>query len=149
MNVYYDEMGRLSEASGTSDGGSKPDLCLAVAGERPYAEGEGDSASISIHEDDIQMLANMGSACKKLVVILVSGRPIIISDWIDHWDAVVAAWLPGTEGGGVADVLFGSEPFTGKLPYTWPLSVDQLPYDFENPEEVSSEALFPFGFGLE
>ena len=66
---------------------------------------------------------------------------------VEEWDALVAAWLPGTEGQGVADVLFGDQPFTGKLPYTWPRSVEQLPFDFETLDE--SGPLYPFGYGLE
>ena len=88
----------------------------------------------------------MREICDQLTVVLVSGRPLIISEQIDDWDAVVAAWLPGTEGDGVADVLFGDRPFSGKLPYTWPRSAKQLPFDFETLDP--SEPLFPFGFGL-
>ena len=75
----------------------------------------------------------------------VSGRPLIVTDLVDNWDALVAAWLPGTEGQGVADVLFGIEPFTGKLPYSWPGSVGQLG---ANPSDPETPPLFPFGFGL-
>jgi len=78
-----------------------------------------------------------------VVVILISGRPLIISDRIDKWDALVAAWLPGTEGQGVADVIFGDVPFTGKLSFTWPVNTDQLPVGREE-----GDPLFPFGFGL-
>jgi beta-glucosidase len=87
----------------------------------------------------------MRETCETLVVVLVSGRPLFITDWVDEWDALVAAWLPGTEGQGVADVLFGIQPFTGKLPYTWPSQVEQLPFNFEG--EISP--LFPFGYGLQ
>jgi beta-glucosidase len=85
----------------------------------------------------------------KLVIILVSGRPMIIGDALDQADAFVAAWLPGTEGAGVADNLFGDQPFTGKLPYTWPRSIDQLPFDFSKlATEGDAAPLFPFGYGL-
>ncbi len=70
----------------------------------------------------------------------------MIADRINDWDALVAAWLPGTEGQGVADVLFGDLPFTGKTAYTWPLSTDQLPLDFTTLAET--DVLFPFGYGL-
>jgi beta-glucosidase len=69
-----------------------------------------------------------------------------VTEQLPHWDALVAAWLPGTEGQGVADVLFGDRPFTGKLPYTWPRSVDQLPFNLGTGE---NDPLFPYGFGLE
>ena len=79
----------------------------------------------------------------------VQGRPVIITDWLPQADAVVAAWLPGTEGAGVADALFGDQPFTGKLPYTWPREVEQLPFDFENFTAAGPDApLFPYGYGL-
>lgn len=149
VTVYYDQFGRLDGATAGDGTTIKPELCIAVTGERPYAEGKGDSADLAINEDDLQVLAHMENVCKNLVVVLISGRPIFITDFIDHWDAVVAAWLPGTEGAGVADVLFGDHPFSGKLPYTWPRSVDQLPFDFDQIDEGDSSPLFPFGYGLE
>jgi beta-glucosidase len=72
-----------------------------------------------------------------------------MTDQIDLADAVIAAWLPGTEGQGIADNLFGDHPFTGKLPYTWPRSMEQIPFDFAHlPAEGQAAPLFPFGFGL-
>ena len=121
-------------------------VCVGVVGERPYAEGLGDSADLSLPVTDMRVLNRMEETCDQLVIILISGRPLIITDRIDSWDALVAAWLPGTEGLGVADVLFGERPFTGKLPYTWPRTIDQLPFDFANLDE--SDVLFPFGYGL-
>ncbi|MEE8567920.1 MAG: glycoside hydrolase family 3 C-terminal domain-containing protein, partial [Anaerolineales bacterium] len=85
--------------------------------------------------------------CQKLIVIVISGRPLVLTDQLSEMDALIAAWLPGSEGAGVADVLFGDYPFSGKLPYTWPRSNDQLPLNVNNSQE--GEALFPFGFGLE
>jgi beta-glucosidase len=85
-----------------------------------------------------------------VVVILLSGRPLIITDALNRADAFVAAWLPGTEGEGVADVLFGDVPFTGRLSYTWPRSIDQIPFDFANlPTEGCDAPLFPYGYGLD
>ena len=83
----------------------------------------------------------MRGQCDDLIVVVLSGRPVLISDHVEDWDAVVAAWLPGSEGDGVADVLFGTQPFTGTLPYTWPRDAAQLP-------EPGDDALFPYGFGL-
>jgi beta-glucosidase len=118
------------------------DVCIAVIGEEPYAEGKGDNADLSLSVADTRMLKRLPEQCDKLVVILISGRPLIVTDYLDGWDAFVAAWLPGTEGQGVADVLFGDHPFIGKLPYTWPRSVDQVPL------KPGDEALFPFGYSL-
>jgi beta-glucosidase len=118
-------------------------VCLAIVGERPYAEGKGDSSTLGLPTGENRVLRRLEQACAKLVVIIVSGRPVMVTDYVDQWDALVAAWLPGTEGQGVADVLFGDVAFSGKLPVTWPASIDQLPVG------SSAEApLFPFGFGL-
>jgi hypothetical protein len=84
------------------------------------------------------------------VVILVSGRPLVITPQLELSDAFIAAWLPGTEGQGVADALFGDVPFTGKLAFTWPRSSEQLPFDFSNlPTQGCDAPLFPFGYGLD
>jgi beta-glucosidase len=78
--------------------------------------------------------------------VVVSGRPIIIPPTLLHQiDALVASWLPGSEGEGVADVLFGKAPFTGKLPVTWPRTVSQEPI---NVGDAHYDPLYPFGFGL-
>lgn len=139
--VVYNEFGRFEV-----DDSDQPMVCIAVVGERPYAEGLGDSADLKLPVDDLRVLNRMEETCETLVVLLISGRPLIITDRLDKWDALVASWLPGTEGQGVADVLFGLRPFTGTLPYTWPRSVDQLPFDFETLDPETT--LFPFGFGL-
>jgi beta-glucosidase len=90
--------------------------------------------------------AGLPARCGQTIVILISGRPLIVTDSLDEWDALVVAWLPGTEGQGVADVLFDDEPFVGKLPYTWPRSMDQVP--LSRLKESGEEPLFPYGFGL-
>lgn len=119
-------------------------VCLAVVGELPYAEGKGDSATLSLPPDENRVLRRMEEACAHLAVVLISGRPLLIADDLPRWDALVAAWLPGSEGAGVADVLFGAAPFRGKTPVTWPASADQLPLGASD-----AAPLFPFGFGLE
>ena len=77
--------------------------------------------------------------------VLISGRPLNVTDLLGNRDALVASWLPGTEGQGVADTLFGVQPFTGTSPYTWPRSVEQLPLE---PDGGLTDPLFPIGFGL-
>jgi beta-glucosidase len=144
VNVYYDKFGNWDRVDAP---GVEPDLCIAVVGERPYAEFEGDSADLALASRDYPVLENISATCDDTIVVLISGRPLIITDQIDGWDAVVAAWLPGTEGQGVADVLFGTEPFTGRLPYTWPRSIEQVPLGAL--AESGEEPLFPFGYGLE
>ena len=144
VTVYYDKFGNFDRVDAP---GVEPELCIAVVGERPYAEYEGDSADLSLASRDFPVLENLAAACDDIVVVLISGRPLMIADMIDGWDALVAAWLPGTEGQGVADVLFGIEPFTGSLPYTWPKSIEQVPLGALSAS--GEEPLFPFGFGLE
>lgn len=129
--VLFDEYGRFDDIPA-----SQPVVCIGVVGERPYAEGLGDSPDLKLPVNDLRALNRMAETCDSLIVILLSGRPLIITDQLADWDALVAAWLPGTEGQGVADVLFGKRPFTGKLSYTWPRNLE-------------FEPLFEFGFGLE
>ena len=93
------------------------------------------------------LIGRVRARSKKLIVILVSGRPMIITDQLASADAFVAAWLPGLEGEGVADDLFGDKPFTGKLSFTWPRSMDQAADQLEQ-QHGSSKPLFPFGYGL-
>jgi beta-glucosidase len=118
---------------------------VVVVGERPYAEGNGDNGELTLDAADIAAVDNMKKAGIPVVVILVSGRPMIVSETISKVDAFIAAWLPGTEGQGVADVLFGDYKPTGKLSFTWPRSVDQIPI---NVGDSTYDPLFPFGFGL-
>jgi beta-glucosidase len=124
---------------------------IAVVGEQPYAEGVGDTNSLNLSQTDIQTITNLRSHSQKLVVIILSGRPLVITGQFQKADAWVAAWLPGTEGAGVADVLFGDFPFVGKLPYTWPRSNSQLPINKNNSTDLTGCAapLFPYGYGLE
>jgi beta-glucosidase len=130
--------------------GPAADVGIVVVGEDPYAEGPGDTDDLSLSEDEQELIAAMRQHSKKLVVILISGRPMLINDQLALADAFVAAWLPGTEATGITDVLFGDHPFTGKLPFTWPRSMDQLPFDSDNlPTEGCGSPLFPFGYGLD
>ena len=96
---------------------------VVVLAEMPYAEGFGDRADLTLPASDVKLIERMRLHCKKLVVLLLSGRPLILTDQLPLMDALVAAWLPGTEGQGVADVLFGDLPFTGQLPYSWPRDI--------------------------
>ncbi len=138
--VAYDPYGRFDETG---------DVCVAVIGEEPYAEGRGDRADLSLSVNDKRMLERLPNQCESTVLVLLSGRPMIITDALEQSDAFIAAWLPGTEGQGIADVLFGDVPFTGRLSFTWPRTNDQLPFDFETlPTEGCAAPLFPFGYGL-
>jgi len=136
--VIYRRFGRFEDFEGTAEIG------IAVIGERPYAEGEGDDANLALLDRDLEMLERLRDQADKLVVIMLTGRPLMIADYLESWDALVVAWLPGTEGQGIADVLFGDYPYTGRLPYTWPRSADQLPQGALGEDA----ALFPLGYGL-
>ena len=113
-------------------------------------EGVGDAADISLTKDEITLLEGVRKSSKSVVVILLSGRPRVITEQLPLGDAWVAAWLPGTEGNGIADVLFGDFPFTGKLSYSWPRTLEQLPININNSADKSGcdAPLFPFGYGL-
>ncbi|XP_055830031.1 uncharacterized protein LOC129899195 [Solanum dulcamara] len=120
------------------------DYAIVVVGEVPYAEWYGDSSNLTIPEPGPSTINNVCGAVK-CVVVVISGRPVVIEPYVDKIDALIAAWLPGTEGQGVADALFGDYGFTGKLAWTWFKSVDQLPM---NVGDDHYNPLFPFGFGL-
>ncbi|KAH7522725.1 hypothetical protein FEM48_Zijuj07G0168900 [Ziziphus jujuba var. spinosa] len=117
---------------------------IVVVGEHPYAETQGDSLNLTIPEPGPSTITNVCGNVK-CVVVIISGRPVVIQPYLPSIDALVAAWLPGTEGKGVADVLFGNYGFTGKLSRTWFKTVDQLPM---NVGDKHYDPLFPFGFGL-
>ena len=118
---------------------------IVVVGEAPYAETNGDSTTLNMAEPGPDTINHTCASGMKCVVVLVTGRPLMIEAYIDFIDAVAVAWLPGTEGQGVADVLFGDHPFTGTLPRTWMKSVVQLPM---NVGDSAYDPLFPFGFGI-
>jgi beta-glucosidase len=139
--VSEDTMVRYHPA-GDFAGDPLGDVGIVVLAEEPYAEGEGDRADLTLPEADIALLERVRARCRKLVVILISGRPLIITEQLPLADAFVAAWLPGTEGDGIAQVLFGDHPFTGRLPYTWPSSMEQIP------RKQGDKPLFPLGYGL-
>ncbi|GIE58416.1 beta-glucosidase [Actinoplanes octamycinicus] len=118
---------------------------IAVVGETPYAEGQGDRpGSMSLDATDLATLSRLRASGVPVIVVLVSGRPLDIAAEIGNWTALIAAWLPGSEGAGVADVLFGDYAPTGKLPVTWMQSAAQQPIN----DGDGKTPLFPYGFGL-
>ena len=124
---------------------SREDVIIAVIGEYPYAEGYGDNPDINLSNFDKDVLKKCYESGNKFVVIMLSGRPLIINKHIDQWDGFIAAWLPGIAGEGITDVLFGDYAPTGKLSYSWPKTIDQLPL---NEGDSDYDPLFPFGYGL-
>lgn len=129
--------------------GVSGDAAIIIVGETSYAEGFGDRrppfGTLDLAPEDIACIDNAVSSGIPTVVVLISGRPMIITDEIASVDGFVAAWYPGSEGQGVADMLFGYSNYTGKLPHTWPETMDQIPINFG--DEVY-DPLFPYGFGL-
>jgi beta-glucosidase len=117
-------------------------LGVAVLAEEPYAEGMGDRSDLHLTPEQLALLERTRAHCDRLVVVLLSGRPLIVSGELPSWDALVAAWLPGTEGQGLADVLYGVQPFTGRLSFDWPASMNDLP------RRPDSGQLFEMGYGL-
>lgn len=124
----------------------KADVAVVVIGEKPYAEFEGDEEKLDLYssmalEGNKEALEHVKKVRIPVVVILVSGRARIVTEEIDGWNAFVAAWLPGSEGDAVAEVLYGDYEFKGKLPITWPS-------DEENLKPGDRSCLFPYGFGF-
>ena len=122
----------------------KFDAAIVVVGEDPYTEMEGDSDKLFLSEKDKKSIEEVKKMGIPYVVVLITGRPLIVNETIDDSDAFLVAWLPGTEGGGVADILFGKENLTGKLSFSWPKSMEDIPCNYDN----DCDALFPLGFGL-
>ncbi|MEK7648159.1 MAG: glycoside hydrolase family 3 N-terminal domain-containing protein [Patescibacteria group bacterium] len=123
---------------------TKADVAIVVIAEQPYAEGKGDTESVELTALERGLITSAKQNAKQVILVLVAGRPRIISSVLPSVDAVVMAWLPGTEGAGVAEVLSGQYPFVGMLPITWPQSMDQvrLPRPWVEPPQ------YPLGYGL-
>lgn len=121
------------------------DIAIAVIGETPYAEGQGDRDDLGLSQEDIETVRNLKASGKPVIVILISGRPMIIESILPYSDAIVAAWLPGTEGDGIADILFGDYQPTGLLSNTWPADMASVPLNFG---DNNYKPLFAYGHGL-
>jgi len=119
-------------------------IAIAVIGEKPYAEGMGDTADLHLAPEDVATVTRLKNSGAKVIAVILSGRPVFIEDILPHADAVVAAWLPGSEGDGVADVLFGTYKPTGKLSFTWPKASSTTLHR----GDAGYETLFDFGTGL-
>jgi len=125
-------------------GADSADIGIAVVGELPYAEFYGDG-NVTLDPTDIETVRNLKSFGIPVVVILISGRPLILDPILHQCDALIAAWLPGTEGEGITDVLFGDYPPVGRLSQTWPRAVSQIPI---NIGDAVYNPLFKYGDGI-
>ncbi len=127
-----------SSTSGASVG-------VAVIGETPYAEGKGDSSDLTVSSTDVKVVQSLKQAGLPTVVVLIAGRPMILDPLMQYADAIVMAWLPGSEGAGITDILLGDAHPSGTLPHSWPRSMSQIPI---NVGDASYDPLYPYGFGL-
>jgi beta-glucosidase len=117
---------------------------VVVVGEKPYAEMFGDKSDLHLSTENVSVIRRMKTAKIPVVLALLSGRPLFLDDVIDDVDAIVAAWLPGSEGAGVADLLFGDYKPTGKLSFTWPKASSTTLHR----GDAGYQTLFPLGYGL-
>ncbi|UCF63316.1 MAG: glycoside hydrolase family 3 C-terminal domain-containing protein, partial [bacterium] len=131
--------------SSDGSGAVGADFGVAIIGERPYAEGAGDRSNLNLDSEDMSTIQNLKNAGIPIITILISGRPMIINQALQESQGFLAAWLPGTEGLGITDILFGDVAPTGKLSHTWPREMSQIPLNFGDP---NYDPLFPYGFGL-
>ncbi len=127
-----------ADVSGTEVG-------IVVVGEGPYAESRGDRQDLSLSAGDVANVLRLKQKGLRVVVIVLSGRPLLLEPIWAQADAILAAWLPGTEGAGVADVVFGDSAPRGKLSVSWPRTMAQIPI---NVGDVPYDPLLPYGFGL-
>jgi beta-glucosidase len=121
------------------------DVHVVVIGEEPYAEGRGDRAIPELSHSDEVLVSDLKATGKPVVLVLLTGRPLIVSSAFDKADAVLVAWLPGSEGDGVADVLYGAFKPTGKLSHSWPRELVQIPI---NEGDERYQPLYSYGYGL-
>ena len=138
----------VTEAGGTAtlsvDGSfaAKPDVAIVVFGEKPYAEFAGDKRDLVFRDEEgLELLRKFKAERVPTVAVFLSGRPLWMNRELNAADAFVASWLPGSEGGGVADVLTGKVPATGRLSFSWPERCEGKPVN------GSDGALFPLGYG--
>ena len=161
-----------SDGSGRDADPTRHDAAIVVIGEKPYAEGMGDirptedmvvaagsqirgklkvlepygtsSILADLHPEDLDTIAHIAGKGIPVITVLISGRPLVTTREIEHSTAFIVAWLPGSEGQGVADVLFGDYPITGKLAFSWPKRHEST----VNIGDADYDPLFPYGFGL-
>src|SRR5580658_8293274 len=130
--------------SADGSGAAGATVAIAVIGEEPYAEMKGDRKDLHLSKEDVAIVQDLKKSGVPVVAIIYSGRPMILDGILDQADAVVAAWLPGTEGDGLTDILFGSHKPTGKLSFTWPAG-DSTSFHLG---DAGYKTLFPRDYGL-
>jgi beta-glucosidase len=126
-------------------GAAGADVGVVVIGETPYAEMFGDTPDLRLSPADVEAVMNIKKLGIPVVVVIISGRPLILDQILNYSDAIIASWLPGSEGQGVADVIFGNFRPTGRLPMTWPRTIEQVTLNYG---DANYTPLFPYGYGL-
>ena len=129
------------------------DVIILAIGEKPYAEMHGDTDDLSLDgplslADNIKAVEYVKTLDKPILTIMIAGRPLLIDAYLNDWDAFVMAWLPGTEGNGMTDVLFGDKPFQGTLPFTWPITNEQASHTMNMENYSFIKHQFKYGDGI-
>ncbi len=154
IKAQVEAAGGQAELGQGANFNTRPDVAIVVFGEEPYAEGNGDLDNLEYQRGDKRDLALLKSLREQgipVVSLFISGRALWVNPELNASDAFVAAWLPGSEGKAVAEVLFTDangeiqHDFTGKLSYSWPKSPDQTEVNWGDDEY---DPLLPYGFGL-
>ncbi len=132
---------------------NEADVIILAIGEKPYAEMHGDTDDLSLDgplslKGNISAVEYAQTLGKPILTIMIAGRPLLIDPYLNDWDAFVMAWLPGTEGNGMTDVLFGDKPFQGTLPFTWPMSNDQASHNMNMENYNLIKHQFKYGDGI-
>lgn len=134
----------IYNAKGNFDS-EEADYAIVVVGEEPYAEGNGDNSDLTLNDSHVKLVRKLKKMGLPVITILISGRPMIINTELHNSDALLAAWLPGTEGDGIAEIIFGDHIPSGVLPVTWQKSMEQIP---QNYGDENYDPLYPYGFGI-
>lgn len=123
------------------------DVAVVVVGEKvPYSEGAGDRTNLNIEEEDVNLIKSLKEQGIPTIALLISGRPMIISEMLPYTDASIAVWYPGTEGQGIAEVLFGDFEPSGQLTHSWPKNMGQIPINYG---DVNYDPLFEYKHGFQ
>ena len=148
LKAEIDAGGGLALLSPDGTSAQKPDVAVVVFGEVPYAEYMGDQPDVALHHDGgetLELIKKLKARGIPVVAVMLSGRALYVNPQINAADAFVEAWLPGSEGQGVADVLLGKSDFTGRLSFSWPARPDQTPL---NVGDANYRPQFDLGYGL-
>jgi beta-glucosidase len=145
--TIWEGISEQAKATLSADGTTEEsfDAAIVVIGEDPYTEMEGDSETLYLSDVDKQTIANVQALNIPYTIVLITGRPLIVTEEIEAANAFMVAWLPGTEGDGVSDVLFGDVSPSGKLSFSWPKDMDNVPVNFDDDDY---NPLYKIGYGL-